>query len=120
MKPSDPYTNYSTPASLGYKDPDAEEAQQRTQTGTPGAWTVVSKTEEKEEEKEGDKGEEQRGEKRCADEDEDVRAFKLRRKTASVGLGEIFEPGRVDEPSRPALIVEPSLFRKRKGRPTCS
>ena len=111
MKPSDPYANYSTAASLGYKDPDSEEAQQRLHAGTPGVWTVV--TEEKKEEKQ----EEKRGEKREAAEgdEEDVRAFKLRRKTASVGLGEIYDPGRSDEPNQ-TEPSEPSLFRKRKSR----
>lgn len=121
-KPSDPYVNYSTPASLGYRDPDAEEAQQRMHTGTPGAWTVVTKSveqEEKPKEEEEIKG----GEKRPAEgeeEEEDGRAFKLRKKTVEIGLGEIYDPAKVDpvktEPSEPAR-TEPGLFRKRKGRP---
>ncbi|KAF8554731.1 hypothetical protein OG21DRAFT_1476805 [Imleria badia] len=108
-KPSDPYANYSTPASLGYRDPDAEEAQQRTEAGTPGAWTVVEKSAEGEKEKQG-------GEKRRAaegEEEEEGRAFKLRKKTVEVGLGEIYDPAKI-ESSEP---VEPGLFRKRKGRP---
>lgn len=126
VKPSDPYANYSTAASLGYRDPDAEEAQQRMHAGTPGAWTVVTKTAEVEEQ-ETKGGEEGRGEKRGAAEaaEEDVRAFKLRKKTASVGLGEIYDPleesnraGSKEEPSE-LVEAEPSLFRKRKGRPSC-
>ena len=111
-KPSDPYANYSTPASLGYRDPDAEAAQQKMEAGTPGAWTVVTQSTEGEEEKRG-------GEKRRAaegeeeEEEEDGRAFKLRKKTVEVGLGEIYDPAKI-EPSEP---VEPGLFRKRKGRP---
>lgn len=111
---SDRYANYSTPASLGYKDPEAEAAQERIHAGTPGAWTVVDKTTEGEEE-------EKRGEKRGAaaegGEEEDVRAFKLQRKTASVGLGEICD---LDEPNRTESSVKPSLFRKRKGRVGCT
>jgi WW domain-binding protein 4 len=111
MKPSDPYANYSTPASLGYTDPDAEEAQQRKEAGTPGAWTVVAKGTEG-----GGAVEETRtGEKRGATEAEDVRVFKLRKKTAEVGLGEIYDPSKI-EPSEP-VQTEPGLFRKRKGRP---
>ncbi|KAG8213882.1 major facilitator superfamily domain-containing protein [Butyriboletus roseoflavus] len=117
VKPSDPYTNYSTAASLGYREPDVEEAQERMHAGTPGTWTVVVKTE--------DVGEEGgRGEKRGAAETEeaDVRAFKLRKKTVSAGLGEIYDPSELAEsnraePSEPGVIAEPSLFRKRKGRP---
>lgn len=115
-KPSDPYANYSTAASLGYTDPDAEEAQQRMEAGTPGAWTVVAKsTEEVVVVVEGGAAEEETraGEKRGATEAEDVRAFKLRKKTAEVGLDEIYDPAKI-EPSEP---VEPGLFRKRKGRP---
>lgn len=115
VKPSDPYANYSTAASLGYRDPDAEEAQERLHAGTPGAWTVVAKTEE---ETKGGEGE--RGEKRRAAEavEEDVRAFKLQKKTVSVGLGEIYDPGsnRAGSKVEPSE-AEPSLFRKRKGRP---
>ncbi|KAH0827810.1 major facilitator superfamily domain-containing protein [Lanmaoa asiatica] len=106
MKPSDPYANYSTAASLGYGDPDTEEVQQ----STPGAWTVVEKSREMEEEG--------RGEKRGAEEvgEEDVRAFKLRKKTVAVGLGEIYDPGKLDESNQAGSIDEPNLFRKRKGR----
>ena len=43
---SDPYANYSTAASLGYVDLEAErqavEQEQREKEGTIGAWTVVS------------------------------------------------------------------------------
>ncbi|KAF8444539.1 hypothetical protein L210DRAFT_3530170 [Boletus edulis BED1] len=115
VKPSDPYANYSTPASLGYRDPDAEEAQERMQAGTPGAWTVVVKSTEAEAETKGD-GEEGTAEKRGAAEgdEEDVRAFKLRKKTVEVGLGEIYDPAKI-EPSEP--VQESVQFRKRKGRP---
>lgn len=110
VKPSDPYANYSTAASLGYRDPDVEEAQERIHAGTPGTWTVVAKAGETTEEEGG------RGEKRGAAEAEeaDVRAFKLRKKTASVGLGEIYDPiANRAEPSEPGE-AEPSLFRKRR------
>lgn len=109
---SDPYANYSTAASLGYKDPDAEEAQQRTHAGTPGAWTVVSKTTEvKQVSEEGEKRGEKRGAAEGGLEEEDMRAFKLQRKTARVGLGET---------NRTESSTEPGLFRKRKGRPSSS
>lgn len=99
-KPSDPYANYSTPASLGYKDPDAEEAQQRMEAGTPGAWTVVAEVGEKRGAAEAEVG------------DEDERAFKLQKKTVGVGLGQIYDPAKI-EPSEPTE-AEPALFRKRK------
>ncbi|KAG9316555.1 hypothetical protein JVU11DRAFT_2606 [Chiua virens] len=110
-KPSDAYANYSTPASLGYVDPGVEEAEQRVHAGTPGAWTVVNKEEGKtKEDNEDTKG--STGEKRAAGEEslDDVRAFKLRKKTASVGLGEIYQPDGEQPDEQPK-------FRKRKVRP---
>jgi len=121
-KPSDPYTNYTTAASLGYRDPDAEEAQQRMHAGTPGAWTVVpvTKTEETSKGDEVERGEKRRVEEVVDDED-DVRAFKLRKKT--VRVAELYDP---DLSNRTGSKVEsdepnqagPSLFRKRKVRPS--
>lgn len=100
-KPSDPYANYSTPASLGYIDPDAETAQQRMEAGTPGAWTVVAEV--------GAGVGEKRGAAEAEVGEDDGRACKLQRKTVGVGLGEIYDPAKI-EPS------EPVQFRKRKGR----
>jgi len=77
---------------------------------------VVAKNTEGEGEEEGAAAEEETkaGEKRGATETEDVRAVKLRRKTVDVGLGEIYDPTKI-EPSEP-VQTEPGLFRKRRGR----
>ncbi|KAI0779355.1 hypothetical protein C8Q74DRAFT_1157605, partial [Fomes fomentarius] len=110
-KPSNPFANYSTAESLGFTDPDAErakaEAERRQTQGVAGEWQVVEIVQPKEPEDEdgGEHGEgekpgessteSQTGQKRPADapaDDEDTRGWKLRRKTASVGLGELYDP----------------------------
>ncbi|KZO95508.1 hypothetical protein CALVIDRAFT_463888, partial [Calocera viscosa TUFC12733] len=100
------WANYSTAASLGYTDPDVEralqEAQLRQNEGVAGAWQVVtpdlatlaaqataaahvapSETEAASTEKRA----------RSQEDDEGGRAYKVRKKTAAVGLGELWEPG---------------------------
>ncbi|KAI0766505.1 hypothetical protein BC629DRAFT_1538248 [Irpex lacteus] len=107
-KPSDPYTNYTTAASLGYVDPDEErrkiEAERRAKEGVVGAWEVVEVVEEaKGEQGEGQASGSNQAEadidaerKRQAEapvDDDDIRPWKLRKKTVSTGLGEIYDPG---------------------------
>ncbi|KAM5540202.1 hypothetical protein V8D89_006021 [Ganoderma adspersum] len=120
-KPSSPFANYSTAESLGYTDPDAErareEAERRRTQGVAGEWEVVEvaaapaagpsgegRQEQAEEGEvkveggaEGEGGEGARvGEKRPAEvplDDEDSRGWKLRRKVAHVGLGDLYDPG---------------------------
>ncbi|OCH93723.1 hypothetical protein OBBRIDRAFT_724203 [Obba rivulosa] len=103
--PSDPYADYSTAQSLGFTDPDAErlkaEAERRQMQGVAGEWEIVgivepspSGTEEAPLQEAAPPAETSR--KREAEpelDDEDTRRFKLRKKTASVGLGEIYDPG---------------------------
>lgn len=107
-KPSNPFANYSTAESLGFTDPDAErakaEAERKRTQGVAGEWQVVEIVQPKEpedgEDGEGEKPgepstEPQTGQKRAADapaDDEDARAWKLSRKTASIGLGELYDP----------------------------
>ncbi|KAJ3806274.1 hypothetical protein F5876DRAFT_50353 [Lentinula aff. lateritia] len=96
-KPSNPFTNYSSPASLGYVDPDVEnaaaEAALRQSQGVAGEWHVVeSKTTPL---------------KRAADDqqppdyDDDARSFKLRKKTLRSGLGEVYDPGVISLKPKP-------------------
>ncbi|RDB25137.1 WW domain-binding protein 4 [Hypsizygus marmoreus] len=118
-KPSNPFANYTTAASLGYTDPDAErvaaEAERRRTQGVAGEWEVVATLaprvimkeegggesgDEGEEEGEGEEGE---GEERKPDlprlkreaelpvDEEDARHFKLRKRT--LGLGGVYDPG---------------------------
>ncbi|KAL4073955.1 hypothetical protein V8B97DRAFT_1269642 [Scleroderma yunnanense] len=111
-KPTNLYANYTTAAQLGYKDPDIEEAERRNGMGIPGEWTYVTpqtitSTPESEScqltgNKTGDPvGEDAKAstdsaqnKKRAAAEtdDDDMRAFKLRKKVVGPGLGDIFDP----------------------------
>ncbi|KAH9484996.1 WW domain-binding protein 4 [Psilocybe cubensis] len=107
-KPSNPYANYSTAESLGYKDPDAErlaaEAEIRRSQGIAGEWQILAPTEPRVGTKvEGDGADGTNGtapgdagvkrEAEAPPDDEDTRAFKLRKKTLTRGLGEIYDPG---------------------------
>lgn len=113
-KPSDPYSNYSTAESLGYTDPDAErrriEAERRMKEGVVGVWEVVEVHEPGAESGEGNEdGGQADGEganasaaleelerKRASEvqpDDDDIRPWKLRKKTLGAGLGEIYDPG---------------------------
>ncbi|KAI0744214.1 hypothetical protein C8Q80DRAFT_1185602 [Daedaleopsis nitida] len=105
-KPSNPYANYSTAESLGYVDPDAErakaEAERRRTQGVAGEWEVVDIVPLQGEGRPGEEGDAARpglearaGEKRLAEtplDEEDARGWKLRRKTAGVGLGDLYDP----------------------------
>lgn len=112
-KPSNPYANYSTAESLGYKDPDAErhaaEVQIKRMHGIAGDWHIVTPTAPQPIASDisqvhtndvtiSSTGEaEGAGMKRGADihPEEDVRSFKLRKKTINTGLGEIYDPGAI-------------------------
>ncbi|KAF8518723.1 hypothetical protein JB92DRAFT_2901362 [Gautieria morchelliformis] len=96
-KPSDPYANYTTAASLGITDPDADrligEAKARQSEGRAGDWVAAAQ-----EDRVGEvrKRVEERVEKRAQEEpadEDDTRRFKMRKKTTAVGLGEIYDPG---------------------------
>ncbi|KAF9070061.1 hypothetical protein BDP27DRAFT_1324220 [Rhodocollybia butyracea] len=101
-KSSNPFANYSTAASLGFTDPDAEraeaEAARRQTQGIAGEWQVVdvsadpASTGGSASTSALDEGQEIL--KRPAEEyPDDARNFKLRKKTLSAGLGEIYDPG---------------------------
>lgn len=137
VKPSDPYANYSTAASLGHVDADAErkkvEAERRMKEGVLGAWEVVTvldpavvqnavtaditSTERDLNHSATLSGEREgrRGVEIPAD-DDDIRPFKLRRKTMAAGLGEIYDPGDIpiklkpkkEEPASATLQPESS------------
>jgi WW domain-binding protein 4 len=99
-KPSNPYANYSTAASLGYTDPDAErlaaEAEYRRTQGVAGDWEVVTSSSATPVETVASSAADtlKRSAEMALDE-EDVREFKLRKKTLKVGLDEIYDPGLV-------------------------
>lgn len=87
-KPSDPWANYSTPASLGYEDPDEvrlkAEAERRRMQGVAGEWEVVEQQTSSGINNEADTTPES-SKKRVAEElldPEDARSFKLRKKVA--------------------------------------
>jgi WW domain-binding protein 4 len=105
-KPSNPYANYSTAESLGYTDPDAEriaeELEARRSQGVAGAWQVITSpqppagSEPGESEPPDAQESAEARVKREAEappDEEDARAFKLRKKTVNTGLGEIYDPG---------------------------
>ncbi|GLB37686.1 putative U1 zinc finger [Lyophyllum shimeji] len=132
LKPSNPWANYSTAASLGYQDPDAEraaaEAERRRTQGLAGEWQVVATIspptapEPEDELDENDKkpviadAGERTGVKREAEQppaEEDARQFKLRKRTWGAGLGEVYDPGVIPiklkkkkEPETPPVPAE--------------
>lgn len=118
---------------MGYVDPDAErlaaEAEVRRAQGIAGEWQVVSTSQipaasssrevsEPAEAQESDLDAASGGIKREAEappDEEDTRAFKLRKKTVAMGLGEIYDPGLItikvkkkekEEPA-PSLSLKP-------------
>src|SRR5262249_20903380 len=95
-KPSDPYTNYSTPASLGYKDPDLErfkaEVERKRVQGVVGEWEVVD-TPKPASASPPTVEETAIGVKREREESEEDRPWNLKRKTVGVRLGELYDPG---------------------------
>ena len=104
-------SDYSTPESLGYTDPDIEraraEAERRRTQGIAGDWEVVvpATTEPppgagEDPTQHGDdvqnpEDNREAGKKRAVPEtaEEDEGRWKLRKKTIAVGLGEIYDPG---------------------------
>lgn len=113
-KLSDPYTNYTTAASLGISDPDVdrliEEANVRKSEGRAGDWvsvvpppppslsqardaSVTSASEGVKLEREEGVGEVRKRVAEEPEDEDDTRRFKMRKKTVAVGLGEIYDPG---------------------------
>ena len=87
-KPSDPWANYSTAASLGYTDPEEDrlkaEAERRRMQGVAGEWEVVEQPTENKVDNEADATPEP-SRKRVAEglaDSEDTRNYKLRKKVA--------------------------------------
>lgn len=113
-KPSNPYANYTTAASLGYTDPDAEriqaETERRRAQGVAGEWEFVpvapapapspqslsTSTINGENVKPVEEGTVLAGTKRAAEApavDEEDRGWKLRQKVARIG--DIYDPGEI-------------------------
>ena len=139
-KPSNPYANYSTAESLGYSDPDAErlaaELESRRTQGVAGDWYTVTPTAPQPitpditqvltDATANPIGEaEGVGIKRWPDAppEEDVRSFKLRKKTLNTGLGEIYDPGLIPikvkkkEESRDASMADTVLTSSNVAKP---
>ncbi|KIY74286.1 hypothetical protein CYLTODRAFT_439216 [Cylindrobasidium torrendii FP15055 ss-10] len=127
-KPSNPWANYSTAASLGYTDPDAEKAKvlamQRQSEGVAGQWQVVETitpppppipqdSANDEVKLETDPDADSALGKRPSEEEENPRHFKLRKRNLDVGLGKIYDPGAItitlkkkDRPPEPEATVK--------------
>lgn len=103
QKPRTPggISDYSTPESLGYTDPDLEharvEAERRSTQGFAGEWQLVATSEETRPEhntRQTEESQEEAKKRPLLDPaDEDEGRWKLRKKMANVGLGEIYDPG---------------------------
>lgn len=112
QKPRKPggISDYSTPESLGYTDPDIEraraEAERRRTQGVAGDWQVVEPTPTEptsdtgeistrhENDAQDPDGAQETSKKRAVpDPAEEEGRWKLRKKTTAVGLGEIYDPG---------------------------
>ena len=129
-KPSDPYANYTTAASLGIADPDLEqlirEADIRKSEGRAGDWVTVVppppplpeadstgsgspvvEHDAKVESAEAAGHVRKRVDDGLVDED-DTRRFKMRKKTTAVGLGEIYDPGIIEVKPR-EVKEEPTI-----------
>ncbi|KAF9051050.1 hypothetical protein BDZ89DRAFT_1056939 [Hymenopellis radicata] len=92
---SNPFANYSTAASLGFTDPDAERiaalAQQKRSEGViSGAWEVVETAPPIVEEPTADTA---LGKRPADEQEDDAREFKIRKRTLDAGLGKIYDPG---------------------------
>ncbi|KZS98468.1 hypothetical protein SISNIDRAFT_422352 [Sistotremastrum niveocremeum HHB9708] len=125
-KPTSKFANYSTAESLGYVDVDAQRqaalAALRSKEGTVGAWEVVdaspvAKPQEDEVAPEAHVDvkptvvtKSGTTESQEIIDDDDTHRFKIRRKTAHPGLGEIYDPGiiQVRKKTEPSEAVTPT------------
>ncbi|KAI0043662.1 hypothetical protein FA95DRAFT_1498290 [Auriscalpium vulgare] len=109
------FADYSTAASLGFTDPDEEralaEAAVRQTQGVAGEWHYVSTipaarpaSSTPEVEPAGEDGSRKRPAEPADEEDE--RGWKLRKKTVSVGLGEVYDPGLIPIKIKPKKEVK--------------
>ena len=144
-KPSNPFENYSTAQSLGYTDPDAEriaaELEQRRSEGVAGEWQIItppqplagsSASGPGTSDPDSTDGPSEMGMKREAEapiDEDDTRAFKLRKKTIASGLGEIYDPGAIpikikkkpepqDTMTGPSAAVKPEAADRPQWTPT--
>ncbi|KAF9484436.1 hypothetical protein BDN70DRAFT_849610 [Pholiota conissans] len=117
-KPTNPYANYSTAQSLGYTDPDAEriaaEIELRRSQGIAGEWEIITPPQARVDlvppTSEPTETTVEAGVKREADaplDEEDTRAFRLKRKKMAMGLGEIYDPGHLSIKIKKEESVEP-------------
>jgi len=112
LKKSGGISDYSTPESLGYTDPDIEraraEAERRRTQGVAGDWQMVELTPTESPSGVGEESTQHADDMQRAEgnqgtssdkrdvpdsTEEDEGRWKLRKKTTTVGLGEIYDPG---------------------------
>ncbi|KAF4567633.1 hypothetical protein EYR40_006634 [Pleurotus pulmonarius] len=127
-KPSNPYANYSTAASLGYTDPDAErlaaEAERHRMEGVVGDWEYVAPSQDTAATASSTV---ETPEKREAEQPvDDERHFKLRKKTLNVGLDDIYDPGLIRvkkkeaSPPPPNPLLAPVAPKATSGLPAAT
>ncbi|KAF7428317.1 hypothetical protein PC9H_007538 [Pleurotus ostreatus] len=127
-KPSNPYANYSTAASLGYTDPDAErlaaEAERHRMEGVVGDWEYVAPSQDLAATASSIV---EAPEKREAEQPvDDERHFKIRKKTLDVGLGNIYDPGLIRvkkkeaSPPPPNPLLAPATNQATLGLPAAT
>ncbi|KAF8629844.1 hypothetical protein AX15_003210 [Amanita polypyramis BW_CC] len=121
VKPSNPFANYTTAESLGYKDPDAErvaaEADRRRMQGVIGDWQVVTPSPRpptpsiEEENVDPSVQIPAKREAEAHSDDDFDRHSKLRKRTVHTGLGEVYDPGiihiKVKKKESAPSIIEP-------------
>jgi WW domain-binding protein 4 len=122
-KKSDGISDYSTPESLGYTDPDIEralaEAERRKTQGVAGDWQMVEPTPTESTPRTGEESTQHVDDMQSAEGDqgtssnkravpdpaeEDEGRWKLRKKMATVGLGDIYDPG--------IITIKPKIKKK--------
>ncbi|KAF9263410.1 hypothetical protein L218DRAFT_999727 [Marasmius fiardii PR-910] len=112
-KPADPYANYSTAASLGFTDPDAEriaaEHTRRQTQGVAGEWEVVEEPSSTQPVAETTVNAQKRPAETPVD-PEDTRHFKLQKRTIGTGLGQIYDPGIIKLKPRKKETEEPEVL----------
>ena len=95
---SNRFENYSTAASLGLSDPDAERiaaiALQKRMEGIAGQWEYVESSSSRSSPQDATT-DAVLGKRPADNDDDDTRHFKLRKRNMEIGLGKIYDPGAI-------------------------
>ncbi|KAI9455440.1 hypothetical protein BJY52DRAFT_643373 [Lactarius psammicola] len=136
-KKSGGISDYSTPESLGYTDPDIEraraEAERRRTQGIAGEWQMVesapaespsgtSEETKPEHNTPQTEGSQEAAQKRPLPDpaDEEEGRWKLRKKRATVGLGEIYDPGIISIKPKAKVEIDEGVAGSTSPAPTPS